>query len=87
MTLEVFLQPFVAVGDYYDIRKLAQANSFLFSPVGLEDNPDFNRKSIRGNIVLRWEYLRGSTLFARASFHRGAISKPRSARRAIMWSS
>ena len=63
MTLEVFLQPFVAVGDYHDIRKLAQPSSFLFSPVVLEDDPDFNRKSIRGNIVLRWEYMRGSTLF------------------------
>ena len=26
-------------------------------------NPDFNRKSMCGNGVLRWEYLRGSTLF------------------------
>ena len=63
MTLEVFLQPFVAVGDYYDIRKLAQPSSFRFAPVTLEADPDFNRKSIRGNIVLRWEYVRGSTLF------------------------
>ena len=63
MTLEVFLQPFVAVGDYHDIRKLAQPSSFSFTPVTLEDDPDFNRKSIRGNVVLRWEYLRGSTLF------------------------
>ena len=63
MTLEVFLQPFVAAGDYYDIRKLAQPSSFVFSPVVLDDDPDFNRKSIRGNVVLRWEYLRGSTLF------------------------
>ena len=63
MTLEVFLQPFVAVGDYTDIRKLARPSSFDFTPVSLEDDPDFNRKSIRGNIVLRWEYIRGSTLF------------------------
>jgi len=63
MTLEVFLQPFVAVGDYTDIRKLARPRSFDFTPVVLEDDPDFNRKSIRGNIVLRWEYVRGSTLF------------------------
>ena len=32
MTLEAFLQPFVAVGDYYDIRKLARAKSFDFHP-------------------------------------------------------
>ena len=51
------------MGDYHDIRKLARPKSFDFTPVTLEDDPDFNRKSLRGNIVLRWEYLRGSTLF------------------------
>ncbi len=64
MTLEAYLQPFVAVGDYSDIRKLARAKSFDFSPVTLTNDPDFNRKSVRGTVVLRWEYIRGSTLFA-----------------------
>lgn len=27
------------------------------------DNPDFNFRSLRGNAVLRWEYMPGSTLF------------------------
>jgi hypothetical protein len=63
MTLELFLQPFVAVGDYTDIRKLARPRSFDFASVTIADDPDFNRKSLRGNVVLRWEYLRGSTLF------------------------
>jgi hypothetical protein len=63
MTLEVFLQPFVAVGDYSDIRRLARPSSFLFAPATIPFDPDFNRKSLRGNIVLRWEYVRGSTLF------------------------
>ena len=63
LTLEAFLQPFVAVGAYTDIRKLARPRSFEFTPVTIEENPDFNRKSLRGNLVLRWEYLRGSTLF------------------------
>jgi hypothetical protein len=27
------------------------------------DNPDFNILSFRSNLVLRWEWLRGSTLF------------------------
>ena len=26
-------------------------------------NPDFSRRSLRGNVVLRWEYLGGSTLY------------------------
>ncbi len=63
MTIEAFLQPFVAVGDYYQIRKLARPKSFDFTPVALADDPDFSRKSLRGTVVLRWEYLRGSTLF------------------------
>ena len=32
-------------------------------PATIPFDPDFNRKSLRGNIVFRWEYLRGSTLF------------------------
>ena len=63
MTLEIFLQPFVAVGRYTNIRNLARPRSFEFEPATISFNPDFNRKSLRGNIVLRWEYLRGSTLF------------------------
>ncbi|MEO5741178.1 MAG: DUF5916 domain-containing protein, partial [Vicinamibacterales bacterium] len=63
MTLEAYLQPFVAAGDYTDIRKLALPRSFTFDPVVISDNPDFNDKSLRGTIVMRWEYLRGSTLF------------------------
>jgi hypothetical protein len=64
LTLEGYVQPFVAVGNYFDIRKLTRAKSFDFLPVALADDPDFNRKSVRGTVVLRWEYLRGSTLFA-----------------------
>jgi hypothetical protein len=63
LTLQAYLQPFVAVGDYTDIKKLARPYSFDFDPVTIDDNPDFNDKSLRGTIVLRWEYLRGSTLF------------------------
>jgi hypothetical protein len=63
MTLEVYLQPFVAVGDYTNIRRLAQPKSFEFEPVTIATNPDFNTKSLRSNIVFRWEYRRGSTLY------------------------
>ncbi len=63
MTLEVYLQPFVAVGDYTNIRRLARAKSFEFDPVTISDNPDFNTKSLRSNVVFRWEYRRGSTLY------------------------
>ena len=63
LTLEVFLQPFVAVGHYSNFGRLARPRSFEFEPVAIPFNPDFNSKSLRGNVVLRWEYLRGSTIF------------------------
>jgi len=31
--------------------------------VEIDDNPDFNTKSLRSNVVFRWEYRRGSTLY------------------------
>jgi hypothetical protein len=76
MTLEAFLQPFVAVGDYTNIRKLARPASFEFEPVELEGNPDFNRKSLRGTVVMRWEYVRGSTLFVVWNLATSDTSRP-----------
>jgi hypothetical protein len=63
LTLQAYLQPFVAVGDYENIRRLARPLSHDFEPAVIDSDPDFNRKSVRGNVVLRWEYVRGSTLF------------------------
>lgn len=63
MTVEVYLQPFVAVGDYTDIRRLARPLSYEFEPVAIGSDPDFNSKSLRSNVVFRWEYKRGSTLY------------------------
>ncbi len=63
MTLEVYLQPFVAVGDYTDLRRLVRAKSFDFEAATIDFNPDFNSKSLRSNVVFRWEYQRGSTLY------------------------
>ncbi len=38
------------------------------------DNPDFLVRSLRSNLVLRWEYLRGSTLFVVWNHGRGGGS-------------
>jgi hypothetical protein len=76
MTLEVYLQPFVAVGDYTNIRRLARPKSFEFEPVTIEDNPDFNSKSLRSNIVFRWEYRRGSTLYLVYNVSNADSSRP-----------
>ena len=63
LTLQAYLQPFVASGDYSDIRRLARPRSYEFDPVALTYDPDFSTKSLRGNLVMRWEYKPGSTLF------------------------
>jgi hypothetical protein len=76
LTLQMFLQPFVAVGDYSDIRRLARPRSFEFEPAALDDDPDFNRKSLRGNVVLRWEYVRGSTFFVAWNMSTSDTARP-----------
>jgi hypothetical protein len=76
LTFQAYLQPFVAVGDYGNIRRLARPRSFEFSPVTIPDDPDFNTKSLRGNMVLRWEYLRGSTLFVVWDLSQSDESRP-----------
>ena len=53
----------MATGDYTDIRQFTRARTFQFEPVVYTENPDFNDKSLRSNVVFRWEYRRGSTLY------------------------
>ena len=76
LTVQAYLQPFVAAGDYGDIRKLAQPMSFAFSPVAIGYDPDFSTKSLRGNVVLRWEYVRGSTMFVVWDLSQADYSRP-----------
>ncbi len=52
------------------IQYVESTNRYLFDADGdgpsaakSFDNPDFNFKSLRGNAVLRWEYLPGSVLY------------------------
>lgn len=73
LSLQVYTQPFVATGRYYGFKRLAAPGQYGFDAI--EDyatnatynpdgaNPDFNDRSLRGNVVLRWEYRRGSTLY------------------------
>lgn len=64
LTLQLYLQSFVAVGDFSNLKELARPASYEFTPYALLNlNPDFSRRELRGNLVLRWEYRPGSTLF------------------------
>ena len=76
LTLQAYMQPFVAVGAYTNTRKLALPNSYVFSPVAVPDDPDFNDKSLRSNLVLRWEYQRGSTVYVVWNLSEADSSRP-----------
>jgi hypothetical protein len=103
LTLQAYLQPFLAVGHYDRFKELAAPKTFTYNmygggawgdgaaggsngstigydaetdaytvdpdgPAGAAEpftmgNPDFNYKSLRGTVVLRWEYRPGSLLY------------------------
>jgi len=63
LTLQVYGQVFLAKGHYENFRRLAPMQSGQFLPYAYASNPDFNEQALNTNVVLRWEYLPGSTLF------------------------
>ncbi|MBA7669921.1 hypothetical protein ES703_78061 [subsurface metagenome] len=91
LSLQLYLQPLLAVGKYNQFKELASPKKYEYdlfgedgstisysdsdeeysvdpdgpgpAPVFYFGNPDFNFKSLRGTIVLRWEYLPGSILY------------------------
>ncbi len=89
LSFQLFLQPFVSVGEYSNIKELSRPASYDFlrygdggSTIEKTDGeytvdpdgagsaaafslyePNFHFASIRGNAVLRWEYLPGSTAY------------------------
>jgi hypothetical protein len=76
-SFQLYMQPFVAVGDYSSFKELLRPRSYEFKPyTNLDFNPDFSRRSLRSNAVLRWEYRPGSVLFLVWSQSRGASLEP-----------
>lgn len=63
LSLQVYLQPFVAIGDYENFKELVEPKSYVFRPYRYDENLDFHYRSLRSNTVLRWEFGPGSTLF------------------------
>lgn len=73
ISLQTYLQPFVSKGTYNNVRQLSatpRADKYddRYAPY---DNPSvtsdpggFNFKQLQSNVVFRWEYKPGSTLFA-----------------------
>ena len=69
------MQPFIAIGDYQNFKELVEPQTYDFRPYNLNKNRDFYRRSLRSNMVLRWEFQPGSTLFVVWSQSREAERK------------
>jgi hypothetical protein len=93
LTVQWYVQPFIAAGDYVRFKELAEPRTYNFLQYGVDGastleydrgsstytvdpdgpdgpadpitfgNPDFRMRSLRSNLVVRWEYMPGSTLF------------------------
>jgi hypothetical protein len=67
LTLQLYAQPFMAAVDYRNFKKLVPPDDFEYVDQTVydetEEEPDFKWKSFNSNLVLRWEYRPGSTLF------------------------
>jgi len=61
LSIQAYAQLFTAKGHYEGFRRLL--DPFTFTPYRYEGTPDFNEQSFNLNVVARWEYLTGSTLF------------------------
>ncbi|MGB9907122.1 MAG: DUF5916 domain-containing protein [Candidatus Saccharicenans sp.] len=102
LSLQVYLQPYLAVGHFdrfkqlnlprsYDYLVFGEGSStinyqdgyYLIDPDGSGPaspfsiyNPDFNYKSLRGTVVLRWEYRLGSLLYLVWTQNRADYANP-----------
>jgi hypothetical protein len=64
LSFQLYLQPFIAAGDYHDYRSLVAARTRDYLEyAGDVGNPDFNFRSVRGSAVVRWEFRPGSALY------------------------
>ena len=67
MSFQLYAMPFVTAGTYRDFREVtdprADRYDDRFAPYDYENDPDFNFKQLRSNVVFRWEYSPGSTLY------------------------
>jgi hypothetical protein len=66
MSVQFYTQVLLAKGGYEHFKRLAGPDlipDYDFSNSIYFQNPDFNEKVLNANVVFRWEYLPGSTLY------------------------
>ncbi len=63
-SLQIYLQPFLTYGDYTRASWLATPDSYDLRPYDLDASlSDFEFGALNLNVVYRWEYRPGSTIF------------------------
>jgi hypothetical protein len=70
-SLQVYASPFISKGTYRDVREIGEARAAAYDdryrpyadPAVAADPGGFNFQQFRSNVVFRWEYRPGSTLF------------------------
>ena len=71
LSIQWYLQPFVSRGTYADIRELTDAGAASYdaryrpyADTSVTNNPGgVDSKQFNSNVVVRWEYRPGSTMF------------------------
>lgn len=64
LSFQLYMQPFIAAGDYHDYHALARARTADYVAHDAPgSDPDFNFRSVRGSAVVRWEFRPGSALY------------------------
>lgn len=73
LTLEAYAQAFMAAEDYTDYKSYPVAEGGRLpkieidqlrpAPAAVETNPNYEVGTVNANVVLRWEYRAGSTVF------------------------
>jgi len=102
LSLQLYLQPFIAVGAYDRFKELLRPRSKEYGAYGdgpssitrqggrytvdpdgpgpaasfTFADPDFNMKSLRGTLVLRWEYRPGSLIYLVWTQNRADFANP-----------
>jgi len=76
-SLELYVQPYLTVGDYASPRELARPDSYDFAPYPDLDaaGRDFAYGAVNLNLVYRWEYRPGSTLYLVWAHTRGNFDR------------
>ena len=62
LSLQFYLQVLLARGRHENYRGLVSPTSFA-PPEGDVGTYDFNQATVNANVLLRWEYLPGSTFY------------------------